>query len=89
VTGNVWQQEGSVLNALTLTNGDTITLRDTFSGAVGNNGNLDFDNLVISADVIPEPSSLALMALSLGCAGTWLILRSRPVPPRPGKHPRA
>ena len=75
VTGNVWRLDGSVISGLMLTNGDTILLRDTFSGAAGINGNLDFDNIQISSQVIPEPPSLALVALSISLAGPWLIVR--------------
>lgn len=72
VTGNVWQTEGSPLSGLTLNNDDTIVFRDTFSDAAGNNGNLDFDNILITSEIIPEPSSLALAGLCISFAGLWI-----------------
>jgi|GEM_PF-4057099 hypothetical protein len=78
VTGNVWQTAASPLTGLLLHNGDTLAFRSTFSGAVGNNGNLGFDNILItSASAVPEPSSLALAALGVGLAGLRLVSRSR------------
>ena len=67
-TGNVWQTVTSPLAGLTLHNGDTITFRDTFSGAVGNNGNLDFDNIQMTSIVVPEPAFGVLVALGVGVA---------------------
>jgi len=80
-SGNVWQLDGSVISGLRLTNGDTIVFRDTFSGAAGINGNVDFDNMQISSEVIPEPSSLALAALGIGIAGAWFVRRSKSIQP--------
>ncbi|HTY89075.1 MAG TPA: hypothetical protein VMB80_16635 [Candidatus Acidoferrum sp.] len=73
-TGNIWQTQSSPLNGIILHDGDIITFRDTFSGAVGNNGNLDFDNLQITSIVVPEPSFLvlaaAIVALVVGRCGS-------------------
>ncbi len=60
VAGDKWHTEGSLFDGLTLTDGETITFRDTISGATGNNGNLEFDNFQISSTVVPEPSAPAL-----------------------------
>jgi hypothetical protein len=72
VTGDVWQTAGSSLTGLGLQNGDTIAFQDTFSGAAGNNGNLDFDNILITLELIPEPSSLALAGLCISLWGLWI-----------------
>jgi hypothetical protein len=89
VTGNVWQTEVIPLSGLTLNNGDTLILRDTITGAAGSNGNLDFDDFKMTSEIVPEPSSLALVLLSVGSAGLWFRLRvkshprnSRPAPSR-------
>ena len=76
-TGNVWQAETIQLSAVTLYNGDIITLRETFSGAAGNNGALDFDNFEMTSNIVPEPSSLVLVALSLSTAWIWFVSQSR------------
>jgi hypothetical protein len=78
-TGNTWQTEVIQLSGLTLNNGDTLTLRSTFSGATGNNGNLGFDNFEMTSQIVPEPSSLVLIVLSFGIAGLRLFLRSKPI----------
>ena len=87
VSGNVWQTVSSPLAGLTLTNGETITLSDSIKGATGNNGSLDFDNLQITSNYVPEPSPLGLAALGIGNACALHILRlkrtrvsSRPLP---------
>jgi hypothetical protein len=72
VSGNVWQTEGVSLTGVVLHNGDTIAFHDTFSGAAGNNGNLDFDNIVFTSESIPEPSSLALAGLGICLTGMWI-----------------
>jgi hypothetical protein len=81
-TGNVWQTANSPLIGLTLNNGDTITFRDTFSGAVGNNGNLDFDNIQITSIVVPEPPPLTLAVLGISLAGVRRVLWFRPGLPK-------
>jgi hypothetical protein len=63
VAGDLWHTEGSLFNGVTLTDGDNITVRDTISGATGNNGNLEFDNIQISSTVVPEPSVPVLASL--------------------------
>ncbi len=63
IAGDGWHTEGSFLDGLTLTDGETITFRDTISGATGNNGNLDFDNIQVTSTVVPEPSAPALASL--------------------------
>ena len=77
-TGNVWQTTTSPLTGLVLHNGDTLAFRNTFSGAVGNNANLDFDNILITSVVVPEPPSLALAALGASLTGLRLVSRLRP-----------
>ena len=89
VTGNVWQTQGSLLSGLTLKNDDTIVFRDTFSGAAGINGNLDFDNIQIFSEVIPEPYALALVALGISFAGLRRMLRLRPNPANSRQTPDA
>lgn len=69
-----------LLSGVTLHNGDTLTLRDTFSGATGNNGNLDFDNFQMTSEIVPDLSSLALVALSISMAGLWFMLRFKTHP---------
>jgi hypothetical protein len=75
IAGNAgWQTTTASLAGLQLQNGDTIAFRDTFSGAVGVNGNLDFDNIQITSGSIisvPEPSPLALLALGISFVGVW------------------
>jgi hypothetical protein len=73
VTGNIWQSQVSPLSGLTLYNGDTIAFRDTITGASGNNGNLDFDNIQLISSVVPEPSSFALVALGIGSILSTLV----------------
>lgn len=77
-TGNIWQTTTSPLTGLVLHNGDTLAFRNTFSGAAGNSGNLDFDNILITSVVVPEPSSLALTALGISLAGLRLASRLKP-----------
>jgi hypothetical protein len=77
VTGNTWQTEIIQLSGVTLYNGDTLTLRNTFSGAAGNNGALDFDNFEMTSNIVPEPPAMVLVVLSLGVAGLWFNLRCR------------
>lgn len=78
VTGNVWQPEVSLLSGLTLQNGDTIIFRNTFSGAAGNNGRLDFDNIQFTSLVVPEPSFLALALLGVGSMLSTLAKARQP-----------
>jgi PEP-CTERM motif len=72
VTGDVWQTARSSLTGVVLHNGDTIAFHDTFSGAAGNNGKLDFDNIMLTSVSIPEPSSLALAGLGICLTGIWI-----------------
>jgi hypothetical protein len=76
VAGDKWHTEGSLFDGLTLTAGETITFRDTISGATGNNGNLEFDNIQISSTVVPEPSAPALASLG-GFAALVMFQRKR------------
>jgi len=79
-TGNAWQTEMIQLSGVTLHNGDILSLRETFSGAAGNNGALDFDNFEMTSTIVPEPSSLGLVALSLSMAWLWFAYRSKNAP---------
>jgi hypothetical protein len=74
VTGGLWKTGGSLLNGLVMTNGETIAFRDTITGASGNNGNLEFDNIQISSTAVPEPSVSALASLG-GFAALIAFLR--------------
>ena len=74
--GDGWHTEGSFLDGLTLTDGETITFRDTISGATGNNGNLEFDNIQISSTIVPEPSAPVLASLG-GFAALIAFQRKR------------
>lgn len=74
-TGNAWQTESIQISGITLYNGDILSLRNTFSDATGNNGGLDFDNLMIGYQIVPEPSAFVLVILSLSMAILWLRLR--------------
>ena len=76
VAGDKWHTEGSLFDGLTLTDGETITFRDTISGATGNNGNLEFDNFQISSTVVPEPSAPVLASLG-GFAALVAFQRKR------------
>jgi hypothetical protein len=78
VTGNAWHTATASLAGLLLHNGDTIAFRNTFSGAAGNNGNLDFDNIRITSAVAPEPSPLALTTLGLSVAGLFAMFTKTP-----------
>ena len=75
VLGNsTWQTDGALLSGLQLQNGDTLVISDTFSGAAGNNGNLDFDNIQItSTTVVPEPSSRVLAGTGFSLAGLQFL----------------
>jgi hypothetical protein len=79
-TGNVWQTETIQLSGVTLNNSDTLTLRSTLSGAAGNNGALDFDNFEMTSNIVPEPSALALVALTLSMAWIGFKFRSKTTP---------
>ena len=84
VTGNTWETINGSVAGLLLNNGETIAFSDTITGAAGNNGSLDFDNLRVTSDLIPEPKSLGLAMLGLGNACVLHILRQklrRPSPP--------
>ncbi len=66
VTGASWQTNTYTFTGLHLQDGDTVTFRDTFSGASGNGQALDFDDLEIAAagvSPVPEPSVIALALL--------------------------
>ena len=84
-TGNVWQTVTTPLSGLRLDNGDTITFRDTFSGAAGNNGDLDFDNIQMTSIVVPEPSIGVLAALGVGVAVRRRVGRQTGCSPRPAR----
>ena len=73
LTGNLWQSEGSVLNGIILTNGDTIALRGTISGAGGKNGKLELDNIRLTSVLMPEASSTVLA--SFGGLATLVVIR--------------
>jgi hypothetical protein len=73
VTGNLWQTEGSILNGIILTNGDTIALRNTICGAGGGNGKLELDNIRLTSVLMPEPSSTVLA--SFGGLATLVVIR--------------
>ena len=73
VTGGLWQTEGSILNGIILNNGDTIALRNTIGGAVGNNGELELDNIRLTSVLMPEASSTVLA--SFGGLATLVVIR--------------
>jgi hypothetical protein len=75
VTGNLWQTEGSFLNGLVLTNGETIAFSDTITGAIGNNGSLEFDNVEITSTVVSEPPAPAL--ITFGGLATLVAFQRR------------
>ena len=74
VAGGSWLTTGSSISGLVLQNSDTIVLQDTLSGATGNNQGLDFDNIQLTAIVVPEPPSFVLAVVCVGIAG-WRFLR--------------
>ncbi len=85
LAGNgVWQTITVPLSDIQLQNGDTITFRNTFSGATSNNGKLDLDNIQIISSVyvpVPEPGTTTLAAASIGFAWLMVFLRLK-TPPR-------
>jgi hypothetical protein len=81
VAGSAWQTNTYTFAGLQLQDGDTLMLRDTFSGASGNGQSLDFDDLQIAAagaPVVPEPSSIVLAFLG-GFAGLVFLRRPKRV----------
>lgn len=47
------------------TGGDNNLIRITVTGCTSNNGNNRFDNILVVGDIVPEPATLALIALGL------------------------
>lgn len=72
---STWTVESASDTTNVLANSSTAYIRFTLDGATSNSGNNRFDNIVLSGNVIPEPTTAALMFVAV--MGIGLLSRSR------------